>query len=173
MDQAKMLANKEPLHSKQASLRRAVSTAYYAIFHLMMEDAANALAPPLPQGLRSEIKRSFAHSQIKTACKEFLEANTIKSKNIAGKTKLPAALEALIAFPLDINLVTVLDAFIALQEARHEADYNLSYQWIRLDVLANLNLAEQAFSAWPVVRGTPNAAVFISNLAFRKEWRNS
>ena len=34
LEQARHLANREPKRPKQASLRRAVSTAYYALFHL-------------------------------------------------------------------------------------------------------------------------------------------
>lgn len=42
LEQARHLANREPKRPKQASLRRAVSTAYYALFHLLsMETAKN------------------------------------------------------------------------------------------------------------------------------------
>jgi hypothetical protein len=37
LEQAYDLANKEPTNPKQASLRRAVSTAYYAQFHLLID----------------------------------------------------------------------------------------------------------------------------------------
>ena len=39
VEQAYHLANREPTNPKQASLRRAVSTAYYAPFHLLIDDA--------------------------------------------------------------------------------------------------------------------------------------
>ena len=46
LEQARHLANREPKRPKQASLRRAVSTAYYAIFHLLsMETAKNWKRP--------------------------------------------------------------------------------------------------------------------------------
>ncbi len=35
LEQARHLANREPKRPKQASLRRAVSRAYYALFHLL------------------------------------------------------------------------------------------------------------------------------------------
>jgi len=38
--QANHLATYEGANPSQASLRRAVSTAYYALFHLLIEDAA-------------------------------------------------------------------------------------------------------------------------------------
>src|ERR1700722_19345356 len=40
LEQARHLANREPKRPKQASLRRAVSTAYYAIFHLLSIETA-------------------------------------------------------------------------------------------------------------------------------------
>jgi hypothetical protein len=40
LQQANHLASYEGANPSQASLRRAVSTAYYALFHLLIEDAA-------------------------------------------------------------------------------------------------------------------------------------
>jgi hypothetical protein len=40
LEQARHLANREPKRPKQVSLRRAVSRAYYAIFHLLSIDTA-------------------------------------------------------------------------------------------------------------------------------------
>jgi len=39
LDQAEHLAAKEPRKPRQASLRRAVSATYYAIFHLLVNEA--------------------------------------------------------------------------------------------------------------------------------------
>ena len=39
LEQAKHLSKRERRKPKQASLRRAVSTAYYALFHLLIEEA--------------------------------------------------------------------------------------------------------------------------------------
>jgi hypothetical protein len=52
LDQADLLASKERRRPKQVSLRRAISTAYYALFHLLIEDAANALSPPCRRQLQ-------------------------------------------------------------------------------------------------------------------------
>ena len=41
LDQAGVLVRLEPRKPRQASLRRAVSAAYYALFHLLSEEAAN------------------------------------------------------------------------------------------------------------------------------------
>jgi uncharacterized protein (UPF0332 family) len=39
LEQAQHLANREKKRPRQASLRRAVSTAYYALFHLLIHEA--------------------------------------------------------------------------------------------------------------------------------------
>ena len=39
LEQAYHLANREPESPKQASLRRAISTAYYALFHMLVDEA--------------------------------------------------------------------------------------------------------------------------------------
>jgi len=169
LDQAELLANKESRKPKQASLRRAVSAAYYALFHLIIEDSANVLAPRAPAGLRRLVQRAFQHGQIKSACKDFVSADAAL-KIPPRQTGFPDALESLIAFPLDPALLSVLSAFIQLQEARHKADYDLTEQWDRLDVLTKIGLARRAFAAWGTVRKSPNVAIFVSCVAFRRDW---
>ena len=44
LDQASHLATRETKKPKQASLRRAVSAAYYALFHLLVADGAKRAA---------------------------------------------------------------------------------------------------------------------------------
>lgn len=170
LDQAQLLASKEPRKPKQASLRRAVSTAYYAPFHQIIEDAAIALAPPSPPGLRRLVQRAFPHGQIKSACKDFVAADAALKRSPARETNVPDALESMIAFPLGAEFIFVLGAFIELQEARHKADYDLTEQWNRLEALTKVDLAARAFTKWAAVRRSPNAVVFMSCLAFRKEW---
>jgi len=41
LEQAHHLATREAGEPKQASLRRAVSTAYYALFHLLIDEAVS------------------------------------------------------------------------------------------------------------------------------------
>jgi hypothetical protein len=56
LEQARFLVGRERRKPKQASLRRAVSTAYYAAFHLLGTDAASQASPPNPVGLRICLK---------------------------------------------------------------------------------------------------------------------
>lgn len=68
LEQARYLATKEPNRPRQASLRRAMSAAYYALFHLLVADGARALASGNVTGLRPRIGRAFAHREMKEVC---------------------------------------------------------------------------------------------------------
>jgi hypothetical protein len=67
--QADHLATYEGLNPSQASLRRAVSTAYYAVFHLLAEAAARRWsgAPEAQTG----VERGFQHGAMKSISKQF------------------------------------------------------------------------------------------------------
>ena len=61
LDQAIYLASIRPGQPNEASLRRAVSAAYYALFHLLTAAAASNMAPAFPAKLRPLVQRTFVH----------------------------------------------------------------------------------------------------------------
>ena len=82
----------------------------------------------------------------------------------------PPATRNLITLPLDPELFAVVQAFVDLQEARHDADYNLDKQWNRLDVLNRVQTARQTFADWTAIRSTPTATAFVVALVLQKNW---
>lgn len=61
LSQARMLAHREPRRPKQASLRRAASAAYYALFHLLVDAASRQLASGTGSlELRHRVARVFS-----------------------------------------------------------------------------------------------------------------
>ena len=75
--QAGMLARCEPGRPKQATLRRAVSTAYYGLFHFLIEEST-ALLFGAAQGdipFRQLAARAFIHTKMKSVCTEFVKPN--------------------------------------------------------------------------------------------------
>jgi uncharacterized protein (UPF0332 family) len=76
LDQALKLVHQDPLNPKQASLRRAVSTAYYAVFHLLIFEAASNWNKPT---LHTSLGRAFDHGLMKSASREIANANTFRS----------------------------------------------------------------------------------------------
>jgi hypothetical protein len=63
LEQAYHLANREP--ENQANLRRAVSTAYYALFHLLIDEAVGNWGIARQ---RSILARTFEHGKMKSVC---------------------------------------------------------------------------------------------------------
>jgi len=106
LQQARFLANREPVHPRQASLRRAVSAAYYTALTV---EAAAILAPPDPPNLRAQIGRTFAHADMKKVCAGF------KGGNPTGPN---AATAALIVPPISRDIIAVAQTFVELQEAK-------------------------------------------------------
>jgi hypothetical protein len=166
LEQAFHLALRERGKPKQASLRRAVSSAYYALFHLLVTDGATVLAPVQPPGLRNLISRAFSHSRMRQVCTGLIRGNSAQTGNKA----IPRATRELLQMPLDPSVVVVIQAFIDLQEARHDADYDLSLRWNRLQVLELLKAAQQAFQEWVTIRKTANSAVVLAAMLLQNEW---
>ncbi len=175
LEQAFHLAAREPKRPKQASLKRAISSAYYALFHLLIHDAASGAAPSSPARLRELVERTIGHADMKNVCKGFFSANkTYLKSNAPGSKKpfqtgdIPQSTQELLSFPLEDDLIFVMAAFVDLQEARHQADYNTGSVWSRRDALTKIKLVHDAFDAWGRVKATPNATVFKFALLFQK-----
>ena len=67
--QADHLTEYEGTEPSQASLRRAVSTAYYALFHLLVEEGALRWTGS-PEG-RTGFERGFNHGSMRTISEKF------------------------------------------------------------------------------------------------------
>ena len=154
LKQAHHLATKESRRPSQASLRRAVSSAYYALFHRLVDEATRMMISRRNRdALRECLSRAFHHSDMKEVCKFFARKQTPK--------KLTKALEDL---PLQPQLVDIARAFVDLQEARHQADYN-TYRLIkRQEAIHHVQLASKALDDWNSIRKTPQADAFLTGL---------
>jgi hypothetical protein len=156
IEQARHLATRERGKPRQVSLRRAISAAYYALFHLLVNEGAARLVPNSPARLRMQVCRAFSHKDMRSACQE-----------IARPSRL---LLPLIVPPLEADLITVAEIFVELQVQRHFVDYDLSKSFSRIEVLRIIAKANSAISAWTDVRSAPNANVFLAALLFNNRW---
>ncbi len=152
--QARILAKLEPKRPRQASLRRAVSTSYYALFHCLTADAAKfMLSGNRVHPLRISFRRAFAHGTMRKACNAFARGSP------------PAILhEAVKHQPIPTSLCKVAEAFVDLQGIRHEADYDMARSFTRQEVLDMIDLAEQALSSWKSLRSTLEGQTFLVGL---------
>ena len=160
LKQAGHLARREPKRPTQASLRRAISSCYYAVFHLLIDDATRLMFPgPGRATLRPVAARAFRHATMNAVAKQFTKTDSL------GTPLLPAKLApALNGQPLPPALVDVATTFQDLQQARHEADYDLSQRFTRAEVLLFVDQTTQAFSDWRSIRGSLPADTFLAGL---------
>jgi hypothetical protein len=156
LEQAQHLASREPRRLRQASLRRAVSVAYYALFHLLAAEGVRRFLPASPVHLREQVRRSYEHGHMKTVCDQF------------SKPQPSGAFAALLTLPIEPELCSVAEAFIALQQARHDADYNLTATFNRIEVLQQVKRTRQVFADWRTIRSSENATVFLAALLFQR-----
>jgi hypothetical protein len=120
---ARKLARSSPRRPRQAELKRAVSTAYYALFHALAKDAADLMVgvgPNRPRQAWSHIYRSLQHGDAKNACES--------ARNLS--------------FPPPV--VAIAESFLMLQQERHDADYDPDSRVLRADALAAIDRAGTA-----------------------------
>jgi len=152
LELAQLLANLEPTNPRQACLRRAVSTTYYALFHLLIADATLNWARP---ELRSDLGRVFGHGKMKSASVEK------RSELEAHFKKNPLASHELAVFK---HLHRVADTFIQVQQRREEADYDAGKEWTQTDVLTQIDAVGAAFESWKAIREEPVAQAYLVSL---------
>jgi uncharacterized protein (UPF0332 family) len=143
-DQARALATHDPGKPRQANLRRAVSSAYYALFHALVEEACRVMfgASHAEEPFRFVLGRAFTHGAMKQACVAFA-GGTLKAAVAKG---LPAA------FSIPEEIKGLAARFVDLQEQRHEADYDRTGRFRRSEVLM---LVEEAESSWNTFTALP------------------
>jgi uncharacterized protein (UPF0332 family) len=123
------LAARGGKNPRQSSLRRAVSTAYYAAFHLLIADfMANYRVPEE----RARLGRMFEHRKMSGA-----------AFRIADKRK---------PTPVESDIKDLIEKFTHLQADRYEADYNVEIAWSRTDAMESLDLADEIFTIWRRIR---------------------
>lgn len=145
LEQAYHLSNKD-VEPTQASLRRSVSTAYYALFHLLIDDAVGKWGVGRQ---RSALGRTFEHKAMKTVCQDYVNNFYSAGKPHSGE-----------------KLKNVAQTFADLQQQRHTADYDVSYDWSRINAIGQIDLVSAAFEDWRSVSSQDASQDFLLNLLF-------
>jgi uncharacterized protein (UPF0332 family) len=156
LEQSRHLANREPKRPKQASLRRAVSTAYYALFHLLITETTKNWKRPAE---RFTLARVFEHTLMGKVC-----AAKRDELNAHFKTRPPASPQ------LEVfkHLHVVTETFVQMLQHRHTADYDSSTKWTRTDTLEKIESVEAAFVSWRAIRAEHDAQNFLVTLLLRE-----
>ncbi len=130
-----------------------MSTAYYALFHLLIREAAERWTGS--PAARLGIERAFRHDNMK-------EISRVVSTG-AWKSWSTPQLTA------PIELKKLAEIFILLQEARHLADYDNTKMWTSTEVDTRLNDAHAAFQYWRKIQTDPAAHEFLLALLIGKK----
>jgi uncharacterized protein (UPF0332 family) len=108
----------------QVSLRRATSSAYYAMFHCLARNCADLLVGGVNSDRSKhawrQVYRALEHGIAKNACKDRLVAN------------FPQAIE------------DFASNFASMQEKRHAADYDPSIRLTKSEVATDVRTARKA-----------------------------
>ena len=141
-------------------LRRAVSSAYYGLFHRL----TTAGSMPFAVGgepLRFQAARAFSHSAMRKVCDAYIRSPA---------RPFPPGLEHLSPSPPDRRLIEIARAFARLQEGRHVADYDLSAV-IKASYVAELvGFAETALTDFDAIQFLPETTVFLTALLLADRW---
>ena len=123
IETARGLTELSPRRPSQANLRRALSTAYYAVFHSLAATIADALMGRSRNDAWHQAYRALEHGSARKACQN---------------------MQAMREFPPEVQ--SFAKTFVALQRARHQADYALDGRYAKPAVLAEINEAEVAIA---------------------------
>jgi uncharacterized protein (UPF0332 family) len=152
LEQAKHLAKREKKKPRQASLRRAVSTAYYSLFHLLIHETTLNWKRVEQRPL---LARFFEHGKMRAASeRQRGEINTYLRTNPRPCPELECAK----------HLHNVADALLHAQQQRQRADYDNAAAWTRIEVLGLIDLVERAFQSWRKIREEPTAQAYLISL---------
>lgn len=109
---------------QQARLRRAISTAYYAMFHALAESNSNTLI-----GSTRDLRNSVEWTRTYRALDHGRARNQMNSSEISQ-------------FP--VRMLDFAYTFVDLQRQRHDADYNPHATFTRSDTFSAIGRAEDA-----------------------------
>ena len=140
----------EQIPENQANLRRAISAAYYALFHLLIHECVANWSVP---GSRPSLARMFEHSVMKRVSRRIID---LKQSAVRGED--PEVVE---------KLREVAGAFVLLQENRQTADYDNIVTWTKTDAIEEVRRAQADFESWHIIRHTSIAQDYLVSLLIK------
>lgn len=163
LEQAKgLLDSKRPENRgrpKQVDLRRSISTAYYSLFSLLVEEAATVMigGGSKKKALRGYVSRAISHEAIRGVCKGFANRNPDdKIKSALADHGIPG------------DLVDIAITCHDLQVERHEADYNFIRNFTKEEAINAVEKAMEAHRKWKVIKDNEATKVFLTALVVYK-----
>ena len=146
LELASELVKKKPV--TRANLRRAVSTAYYALFHLLVSETTLNWNR---ESSRNALGRMFDHGLMKR-----VSDRAAKKGQRAGQD-----------VGVDSGLRLVAKAFVDLRDLRHIADYDNGASWTVWQGINAVARASSAFQVWGEIKHADIAQEYLVALLIR------
>jgi hypothetical protein len=157
-EQAKRLIERQASGApRQVDIRRAISAAYYAVFHFALREVADEFVGKGQQtsAAYALAYRSLSHKKLADICKE------VKKPELKASLKKYAP-EAGYSW----HIREFSELVVQLQEKRHEADYNPSPKFRLADARADIAAAEAAIERFSLA-DPEEKRVFLALLVFQ------
>lgn len=144
----------------EIDLRRAVSSAYYGLFHALSLAGSSVFAGG-GEKLQFQATRAFSHTAVHKVCGAYVRSPvkpfTVGYEHLNKQQPSP-------------ELIVVARTFELLQEGRYAADYDLlvTFQFERAEL--PVELAEEALTALEKVRTRPETVIFLTALLLADRW---
>ena len=146
--------------SDETVLRRALSSAWYGLFHRLATACSIAFAAG-GEPLRFQAARAFSRTAMRKVCDAYVRSPA---------RPFPPGLEKLIPAPPDKRLTGVALAFARLQEGRHSADCDLSTAIEPRYAAGLVSLAETALADFDAIQSLPETTTFLTALLLGDRW---
>ena len=162
LEQASHLMQRDASRPSQANLRRAVSTAYYAVFHFIAEETGHTFigGASIKRPLRAAVARGIDHGALRGLCMQ------ISSKSAPGNLSAPLRNCLRSIGPV---LPWIASQIVVLQDLRHRADYDRLVGISKLEAQRAVKSARETIRAWSSIEGTLEAEAFLLGAL---TWRN-
>lgn len=156
LEQAELLLRATGRKPRQADLRRAVSSTYYAVFHTILIAAGDEFVGKTLRGARryALVYRSIDHSAVRKMCEE-----------AAKQTPSAKLFKYLSGTKFDPLIRQFAHLTLALQSKRHDADYDPAHRLTSVNALFAIYQARTAIDAFQKAN-SDSRKLFLTLLSF-------
>ncbi|MFT4035643.1 MAG: hypothetical protein QM679_08720 [Patulibacter sp.] len=148
-------------------LRRAVSAAYYALFHQLTASTATQVFGDL-DAARGYVVRWLNHGDVAQAARLVSTFSSRSELDPRWQAEKRAMWHLVHSAPPTSELLSVCETFVDLQQRRHDADYDRARRVSKPDATQAIADAEQALQSIQTLVDTSDPAwsVFLGLIAF-------
>jgi hypothetical protein len=142
LDTAERLVPREAERGRPAYAdhRRAISTAYYAVFHAICDRVAKTIFPDADEAFLNQIRRWVRHGDIKEVS---MWVSQLEGRQSGSPPRhIAALLKGGSGTHVDAYTLTIADGFLVLNDKREQADYDHEAVFTRAETLLLIDLAK-------------------------------